>query len=258
MNLDLRGISQLINEKEPPQKGRILASALFMETILISLAVWELGLTQSKVTIPETLPNMQLQLIQEENKNAPVTEKKASSSHPKVEKRISKPIPKQETVSQKVAPHIKLHSKDVQPIPLEEKPPLPSPVKETPASVNSNISQPPVNATRTLSTTDSGIQEDFQGEEGYTKSIVQEIERHKIYPETAKELDITGSVTLSYQLNRAGQVLDVKIVKSSGFSVLDQAAVLAVRNSHFGSMKPTFWPKSDHRSFTTTIHFTAE
>jgi len=76
MNLDLREISHLINEKESPQKGRILASALFMETILISLAVWELGLTQSKVTIPETLPNMQLQLIHEENKKTPVTEKK--------------------------------------------------------------------------------------------------------------------------------------------------------------------------------------
>jgi TonB family protein len=51
-----------------------------------------------------------------------------------------------------------------------------------------------------------------------------------VYPERARALDQQGTVLLLVEVSAEGRVKDLTIKQSSGFSLLDQAAVRAVRN----------------------------
>ncbi len=57
------------------------------------------------------------------------------------------------------------------------------------------------------------------------------IERHKKYPDTAKNKQIEGNVTVRFTITPKGSVYRVEIVKSSGHSILDTAALKAVNDA---------------------------
>ena len=51
------------------------------------------------------------------------------------------------------------------------------------------------------------------------------LEQHKDYPAELKKQKQQGVVVLTFSINKNGEVLTAKIKKSSGFPILDQAAL---------------------------------
>ena len=77
------------------------------------------------------------------------------------------------------------------------------------------------------------------------------------YPVEAKGR-VYGDVTLTVELNKAGQLLGVQVEKSSGHRVLDQAAVDSVRRSGpFGGFTPAMAGKMDVLVITRTWTYAA-
>ncbi|MFW6080863.1 MAG: TonB family protein [Desulfosalsimonas sp.] len=70
----------------------------------------------------------------------------------------------------------------------------------------------------------------------YLDSIRAAIERNKQYPPIARRRRLEGRVSVSFEISGKGEVFNVSIAGSSGFSVLDEAAVAAVRDA--GSFGP--------------------
>lgn len=62
------------------------------------------------------------------------------------------------------------------------------------------------------------------------KILHQAISATQHYPEIAAELNQQGTVTVKFLLFPDGHLSDIAILKSSGFTVLDEAALLAVRS----------------------------
>ena len=54
------------------------------------------------------------------------------------------------------------------------------------------------------------------------------IQKNLIYPFTAKKRNIEGTVLTEFSINNSGIPVNIKIIKSSGFNVLDSAAVQTI------------------------------
>jgi periplasmic protein TonB len=54
---------------------------------------------------------------------------------------------------------------------------------------------------------------------------------HKTYPEQARRQGIEGSVTLRFNVDRVGHVMDVTVLRGSGSPILDSAAQTMLRNA---------------------------
>jgi protein TonB len=67
--------------------------------------------------------------------------------------------------------------------------------------------------------------------ENYIASIREKIKEHKIYPEQAQDEGLQGKVFIEFTVNKKGNVEKVKIVKSSGYSILDRAAIYSIMSS---------------------------
>ncbi|WP_301098500.1 energy transducer TonB [Otariodibacter sp.] len=64
------------------------------------------------------------------------------------------------------------------------------------------------------------------------------------YPRREQMMRKTGTVTLSFSISSSGKLINVKVVKSSGNSNLDVAAVKAAQNTDMKSAPPTGFPSS--------------
>jgi len=65
----------------------------------------------------------------------------------------------------------------------------------------------------------------------YLDMVRLKIESYKRYPKMARIMQIEGRVTISFTILLAGNAKSVKVVKSSKFNILDQAALNAVKNA---------------------------
>lgn len=63
------------------------------------------------------------------------------------------------------------------------------------------------------------------------KYIIRLIRRKMVYPEEAKKQGITGTATVAFTIGGNGQVAQVRINRSSGNQLLDQAALSAVQRA---------------------------
>lgn len=57
------------------------------------------------------------------------------------------------------------------------------------------------------------------------------IEQKKHYPLSARQRHLEGRVLLTFTINANGRVSNVRVIKGSRFSMLDDAAVAAVRDA---------------------------
>jgi protein TonB len=57
--------------------------------------------------------------------------------------------------------------------------------------------------------------------------------RPPVYPRRARELEQQGTVVLHIRLDGQGSIVDVQVQTSSGFALLDEAALAAARNWRF-------------------------
>lgn len=65
----------------------------------------------------------------------------------------------------------------------------------------------------------------------YLNTVRLLIERHKNYPRMASNRQIEGTVIIQFSITPEGIAREVSIIKSSGFEILDQAGIKAVRNA---------------------------
>jgi len=65
----------------------------------------------------------------------------------------------------------------------------------------------------------------------YLTKIKMIIESNKIYPKRAVVGNIEGKVFLKFSLYKNGIAKDIKVIKSSGYKILDNAAIEAIKRS---------------------------
>jgi protein TonB len=131
------------------------------------------------------------------------------------------PPPKQDVVEQKQEEKVDVPPTPAPavaalppPEPVNPKPPEPVPVPPAPATT----APPRAHASR------AQINKWYSG-------IVTQIERNKAYPRAAQERGETGVVQLAFSIDRQGRVVSSAIVKSSGYSALDQETMATVRRA---------------------------
>ena len=90
----------------------------------------------------------------------------------------------------------------------------------------------------------------------FAQDVRSRIERKKIYPDTARDLGMAGEVEVLYELDRSGNLLRAEIVSSSGYKLLDQAAIRAVKSASYRSFPDDAWMGASSKVFRTKLIFT--
>ena len=65
----------------------------------------------------------------------------------------------------------------------------------------------------------------------YYKNILKKIEKNKYYPMKERKKKRAGSVSITFSINKIGQILAISINKASDWPKLNEAALNAVTNS---------------------------
>ena len=65
----------------------------------------------------------------------------------------------------------------------------------------------------------------------FLEKVRKRIERNKFYPLQARRMGYEGTVIISFEVLEDGRVGDIKVLKSSGYDVLDKAGIEAIRRS---------------------------
>jgi TonB family protein len=108
---------------------------------------------------------------------------------------------------------------------------------------------------KTAATPPVAPQSNARAEGVYQAAARAGIERHKRYPDEALQMNMTGVVTLTYSISREGRLIRVDVEKSSGYALLDRAALDAVRRTRFESMPEDAWMGLKEQTFRTRIEF---
>lgn len=74
---------------------------------------------------------------------------------------------------------------------------------------------------------------------GYLRLLKEKIERIWQYPQEMARRGIAGDLYITFVIKRDGSLGDVRLVRTSGYSALDEAAVKALRDAE------PFWPLPD-------------
>ena len=80
--------------------------------------------------------------------------------------------------------------------------------------------------------------------------LVGQLQRAKRYPDSARAAGEEGAAVVSFTMDRAGQVLAVRLVRSSGSQALDQEAVALV---HRAEPLPAPPPEMAGQAVTLTV-----
>lgn len=92
-------------------------------------------------------------------------------------------------------------------------------------------------------------------EGAFAQDVRSRIERKKIYPDTARDLGMSGEVEVLYELDRLGNLLKAEIAASSGFKLLDQAALRAVKSASYQKFPEDAWIGAVSKVFRTKLVF---
>lgn len=65
----------------------------------------------------------------------------------------------------------------------------------------------------------------------YLAAIRKRIEHFQRYPRYARENGIEGTTVLQFTIRRDGYLEEVRVLESSGFKMLDEAALTAIRDA---------------------------
>lgn len=87
---------------------------------------------------------------------------------------------------------------------------------------------------------------------GYLERLKEKIERVWQYPPQAAERGIFGDLYLRFTIDKRGKLVSVELLRTSGYRMLDDAAIQALKDAE------PFWPLPDDwekNSLTITGHF---
>ncbi len=86
----------------------------------------------------------------------------------------------------------------------------------------------------------------------YLQGLKNRIEYIWKYPEEARREGIEGQLLMKFTIEKSGKVTDVKVLRSSGYPMLDDAAKKALYDASPVNPLPDSWKKN---SFTITGNF---
>lgn len=143
---------------------------------------------------------------------------------------------------------------------LVERPKEIIPVPEAPALVHVQqpVAVPPVSPVEKAEPTKAipqAPQSNSDAEGLFAQDVRARIERKKIYPDTARDLGMSGEVEVSYELDRAGHLVHAEITTSSGYKLLDQAALKAVKSATYKNFPDDAWVGASSKMFRTKLVF---
>lgn len=144
-------------------------------------------------------------------------------------------------------------TKAVQPTP---QPPVSSPVAATSAPSPVQLPAAPVSPAAQAIPEKASISANPAAEGRFAQDVRSRIEKRKVFPESALALGMSGTVEVSYVLDRAGTLISATVIGSSGYPLLDQAALRAVRSATYAPMAEDMWPQEKQKEFRTKVVFT--
>jgi len=86
----------------------------------------------------------------------------------------------------------------------------------------------------------------------YMQGLKRRIEDIWKYPETARRDGVEGDLVMKFSISKSGRVVDIELIKSSGYPMLDEAAKKALADASPFNPLPENWKKD---SFTITGTF---
>jgi len=92
-------------------------------------------------------------------------------------------------------------------------------------------STPPVPVPEEAEAQPSLAQTTISSMPGYIRAVSKRIRDNLDYPWAAKQADLQGALRLGIRLDYTGKLLDVKVIQSSGYSVLDENAISVVKKA---------------------------
>ncbi|QLB13499.1 outer membrane transport energization protein TonB [Bisgaardia hudsonensis] len=172
---------------------------------------------------------------------------------PEPEPEIKQEEPKEEVADPTVKPEPEKIEKPKEPEkkqPKEKPKPKPKPKKKTPPKdvikgdrdidskdkVNSQATSTGIATTNNPNLAGSGASASEL--DAYRSALRREIERHKRYPQRARMMRKQGVVMVSFSIAADGTLTNVNVVKSSGASDLDEAALTAVKSARSIGPRP--------------------
>lgn len=86
---------------------------------------------------------------------------------------------------------------------------------------------------------------------GYMERLKEIIESIWKYPRRAADQGLQGDLEISFTIKKDGELAHVEVVRTSGYPILDEAAVQALKDAHYWPL-PDAWHQD---SFTVDGHF---
>lgn len=144
----------------------------------------------------------------------------------------------------------------VQPPPQKVEPPKEVvPVTDAPAPAIQETTPPPKVVQPTQAEPQAQQRSNADSESQFAQDVKARIERKKVYPDTARDLGMTGEVEVLYELDRSGRLIRAEIASSSGYKLLDQAAIRAVKSASYRSFPDDAWMGASSKVFRTKLVF---
>ncbi|HAT50194.1 MAG: energy transducer TonB [Nitrospirae bacterium] len=88
----------------------------------------------------------------------------------------------------------------------------------------------------------------------YFARLKERIEQGWVYPQRAKRQNLSGNLRIRFTIGRDGHLLDIKILRSSGETVLDESALNAVKAAAPYAPFPEHW-KLEKIHVTTSFEY---
>jgi protein TonB len=135
---------------------------------------------------------------------------------------------------------------EVSPAPVDA-PPAPVALPELPVDANAQALPPP-----------EAKKNNGAAEGRFAREVRALIEKKKVYPAAARDLGMTGTVEVRYVLDRSGRTREAEVTVSSGYPLLDQAALKAVQSARFAAMPEDAWIGETQKEFRTRLIFSLD
>lgn len=221
--------------------------ALIVSALIVSSMVYAMNTISMERPATKSSPVMVSLVELPETPPPPPPEPEARADQP-----VPKPVQPQPPVPMPSIPQIETAppSPALAPVPVVDiPPPMPIPMVQPPV---------PVDTTPVSVAMPQAPRSNPAAEGGYQARARALIERNKSYPEEALQMSMTGSVVVAYVIDRDGRLVRAEIDRSSGHSLLDQAALRAVRRARFEPMPEDAWVALKEQLFRTRIDFNLE
>jgi protein TonB len=94
--------------------------------------------------------------------------------------------------------------------------------------------------------------------ERYGNLIALWVQKFKIYPEEAKSKELSGETVVRIRIDRGGNVRYYVLERSTGYPVLDRAAIDMIRRANPVPAVPNDYPAGEQFEFLVPVEFKAQ